>query len=209
MKANIKIGNRYLDLLNKEKDNFNAAVIEEKYGFLHDQAISDATGKTFELAELLNERGEGVKENAGLVEVSVKDQERSQPLAPKKPRSKLFAVNKWLLAATILTIIVCFGLYFWAERETQEVKTSASVKKVNLDNSEFKDFIQTARITDETFFGITTGAWESMNGEKKQEMLKKILSIGSEKSYKKVHLINSNGKSVGYASAEKAEVYNQ
>jgi len=209
IEANIKIGNRYLELLNKEKENFNAATIEEKYGFLHDQAISDATGKTFELAELLNARNEGVKASAEIVEVSVKEQERSQPLAPKAPRNKLFAVNKWLLTVTILTIVVCFGLYFWAERENQEIKPSPSVKKINLENSEFKDYIQTARITDETFFGITTDAWENMNGEKKEEMLRKLLSVGVEKSYKKVHLINSNGKSVGFASAEKAEVYNQ
>ncbi|HVE59344.1 MAG TPA: hypothetical protein VNB22_21140 [Pyrinomonadaceae bacterium] len=209
IEANIQIGNRYLDLLNKEKENFNAATLEEKYGFLHDQAISDATGKTFELAELLNERSENPREAAELVEVSVKEQERSRALAPKKPRNKLFAVNKWLLAATILTIVVCFGLYFWAERETQEIKPSLNVKKVNLESSEFKDYIQTARIADETFFGITTASWENMNGEKKQEMLKKLLSIGGEKNYKKVHLINSNGKSVGFASAEKAEVYNQ
>lgn len=209
IEANIKIGNRYLELLNKEKENFNAATLEEKYGFLHDQAISDATGKTFELAELLNTRNESVKEATEIVEVSVKEQERSKPLAAKAPRNKLFAVNKWLLAATILTFVVCFGLYFWAERETQEIKPSPSVKKANLENSEFKDYIQTARITDETFFGITTDAWENMNGEKKEEMLRKLLSVGVEKSYKKVHLINSNGKSVGFASAEKAEVYNQ
>ncbi len=209
IEANIKIGNRYLELLKKEKENLNAATLEEKYGFLHDQAISDATGKTFELAELLNERTEGGKAAAELVEVSVKEQERSQPLAPKKPRNKLFAVNKWLLAATILTVVVCFGIYFWAERETQEIKPSPSVKKVNLESSEFKEYIQTARIADETFFGITTASWENMNGEKKEEMLKKLMSIGAEKNYKKVHLINSNGKSVGFASAEKAEVYNQ
>ena len=55
--ANVKIGNRYLELLTKEKEKFNTAALEEKYGFLHDQAISDATGKTFQLAELLHERG--------------------------------------------------------------------------------------------------------------------------------------------------------
>ena len=83
------------------------------------------------------------------------------------------------------------------------------MKKVNLENSEFKDFIQTARIDNETFFGITTSAWESLNSEKKEEMLKKLLSIGTEKNYKKVHLVNTGGKAVGYSSVEKTEVYNQ
>ncbi len=210
VEANIKIGNRYLELLNKEKEKFNAAMLEEKYGFLHDQAISDATGKTFQLAELLQERSGNVKKEAAeIIEVSVKQQERSRVKVPRKERSKLFAVNRWLLAATILTIAVCFGLYFWAEQESQEIKPTSSVKKVNLENSEFKDFIQTARIDNETFFGITTASWESLNSERKEEMLKKLLSVGTEKNYKKVHLINSGGKSVGFASPEKAEVYNQ
>jgi hypothetical protein len=209
--ANVKIGNRYLELLYKEKEKFNAATLEEKYGFLHDQAISDATGKTFQLAELLHERGGAKKEAAEIVEVSVKQQDSSSSRlrTPKKPRSKLFAVNKWLLTATIVTVVVCVGLFFWAEYESQEIKTSPTVKKVNLENSEFKDFIQTARIDNETFFGITTPAWESLNSERKEEMLKKLLSVGTEKNYKKVHLVNTGGKAVGYSSADKTEVYNQ
>jgi len=210
VEANVRIGNRYIELLQKEKQNSSAESIEEKYGFLHDQSISDATGKTFELVELLHERSQlGKRGPAEIVEVSVKDQERSQALAPKAPRNKLFAVNKYLLAATILTVVVCVGLFFWAENEAPEIKPSINVQKVNLENSEFKDYIQTARITDETFFGITMPSWESMNSEKKEEFLKKILSFGSEKSYKKVQLINSSGRAVGYASAEKVEVYNQ
>jgi hypothetical protein len=209
--ANVKIGNRYLALLNKEKEKFNAATLEEKYGFLHDQIISDATGKTFQLAELLHERGGNAgNETAEIVEVAVKDQERTRyEKAPKKPRSKIYSVNKWLLAATVLTVLACVGLFVWAETESQEIKQSPTVKKVNLENSEFKDFIQTARIDNDNFYGITTGAWESLNREKKEEMLKKLLSIGTDKNYKRVHLINVGGKSVGFASPEKTEIYNQ
>ena len=212
IEANVKIGNLYVELLEKEKEKFNAAALEEKYGFLHDQAVSDATGKTFELAELLQQRDKNVKnELSKIVEVSVKEKnERSRvERTVKKPRNKLFAVNKWLLAATILTIIACAGLYGWAEYQGQEVKTSPSVKKVNLENSEFKDFIQNARISEETFYGVTTAAWESVNGEKKEQLLKKLLSIGAEKNFKKVHLVNTGGRAVGFASAEKTEVYNQ
>jgi len=210
IEANIRIGNRYLELLHKEKESFSAVTLEEKYGFLHDQAISDATGKTFQLAELLHERDENAKKAVEIVEVSVKERDlRSRAKAPAKPRNKLFAVNKWLLAATILTVVLCGGLFFWAEFQSQEIKTSSTVKKVNLENSEFKDFIQTARIDNDTFFGVTTNAWESLNREKKEEMLKKLLSIGTEKNFKKVHLINTGGKAVGYSSAEKTDVYNQ
>lgn len=209
VEANVIIGNRYLELLNREKEKFNTATLEEKYGFLHDQAISDATGKTFQLVELLQERNDEKKEWAEILEVAVKEQARTPVKAPKKPRSKLFAINKWLLALTILTVFTCVGIYAWAEFTSQEIKPSTNVKKVNLENSEFKDFIQTARISEDTFYGVTTSAWESVNSEKKEQMLKKLLTVGAEKNYKKVHLINSGGRSVGFASADKVEVYNQ
>ncbi len=211
IESSIRIGNRYVDLLQKEKENSNIDNLEEKYGFLHDQAISDAAGKTLQLMDLLRERsGFGYQEPTVIVEVSVKEQKREQLKVKKKPRNKLFAVNKWILASTIITIVVCLGLFFWAEYETKETtKVSPSVVKVNVENSMMKDYFQTARISNDTFFGITTAAWENLNGEKKEELLKKILEVGTEKGFKKVHLINLSGKSVGFASVEKIEVYHQ
>ncbi len=210
IESNVRVGNRFVDLLQKEKENSNSARMEEKYGFLHDQTISDATGKTLELVELLKEKSES-RETAEIVEISVKEQERSIPIeVVETPPSKFFAVNKWLLGSTIFIVLICICLYFWADYETNETKKlSPGVVKVNLENSAVKEYIQTARINEETFFGITLATWENLNSEKKEELLKKILLIGPERGYKKVHLINENGKSVGFASDEKVEIYHQ
>lgn len=211
IESNVRIGNLYIDLLEREKENSNVSDLEEKYGFLHDQAISDVTGKTLQLRDLLKERSEsGLRVQAEIVEVTVRDQERTPESVEEQPRNKLFSVNKWLLTATILTIVVCVGLYIWAEYETNETtKVSPGVVKVKLENSVMKDFIQTARISDEAFFGITLAAWENLNGEQKEDLLKKILEAGPEKGFNKVHLINPGGKSVGFASVEKVEIYHQ
>ena len=210
IESNVRVGNRFVDLLQKEKENSNSAGMEEKYGFLHDQTISDATGKTLQLVELLKEKSDSRK-TAEIVEISVKEQERSVAVETVEiPANKLFAVNKWLLGLTVFIVLICIGLYFWADYETNETtKVSPGVIKVNLENSAIKEYIQTARINEDTFFGITLAAWEDLNSEKKEELLKKILSIGPEKGYKKVHLINENGKSVGFASDEKVEIYHQ
>jgi hypothetical protein len=209
--SNVKIGNRYLELLEKERLHSNAARLEEKYGFLHDQAISDATGKTLELVELLRLRSE---ENAGkkaaeIVDIKVKATAHT-PYKPKKreSRSRFSTSGKLLVALTLLTLLACGCLYFWAEYQSQAIKPSAAVKKVNLENSSLKEYLQTARISNDTFYGITQEPWETMNGEKKEELLKKIFAIGDEKGFKKVHLINVKGHTVGYASAERVEVFN-
>lgn len=209
IESNIRIGNRYVDLIQKERDNANASNLEEKYGFLHDQAISDATSKSFQLIELLKERSEANKIAADIIEVEAKEKTVGYSRTPKKQKNRLFAINKWLLGFAIVTILGCFGLYFWAEQESKKAEVpNSKVTKVNLDNSSLKEYLQTARINDKTFFGVTTIAWEGMNREKKEELLNQILKIGAEKGFQKVHLVNEKGASVGFASAEKVEIFN-
>ncbi len=209
IEANIRIGNRYTDLIKHEREGKNAAALEEKYGFLHDQAISDSTGKSFSLVEMLKERTD--QANTHLKEIRVDANfERSRPVV-RKPRSRVWAVNKLLLGFTILVGLACVGLFFWANMKSHELDSaqSPSVKKVNLDNSSLKEVLMNpAKISDETFFGITLDSWGNLNLEKKEELLKKILSIGSEKGFKKVHLMNEKGQAVGFAADEKVEVYN-
>lgn len=208
IEANIRIGNRYTDLIRHERSSKNAAALEEKYGFLHDQAISDSTGKSFSLVDMLKEKSDASATNIKEVRVDG-NFERSRPIV-RKPRGR-WAVNKLLLGFTIFVVVACVGLFFWANMKSHELDSavSPSVKKVNLDNSSLKEILMNpAKISDETFYGITLDSWGNMNLEKKEEVLKKILSIGSEKGFKKVHLMNEKGQAVGFAGDEKVEVYN-
>ncbi len=209
IEANIRIGNRYVDLITKERHGTNAAALEEKYGFLHDQAISDSTGKSFYLVELLQERAVQSRDSE-LVEVRVNASDEPKPKRAKAKNTGRWAVNKWLLGFTAFVILGCGGIYFWAESKAQElsVTQSAKVKKVNLENSSLKEYLQSARINEETFYGVTLNSWTDLTLEKKEELLNKVLSIGGEKGFKRVHLLNEKGRSVGYASNEKVEVYN-
>ncbi len=239
IESNIKIGNRYVELLEKEKGN--KAVFEDKYGFLHDQTISDATGKTFQLVELLSRKADKpkpvesapkterrqkpaqiTKTEVKLVQDKKEDKtigenkkviEKPKPVtySPPKPakneRSSLFSVNKWLLTATIFTIIASFGLYFWANSSDSLASEAANVKSVNLSNSSLKEYIQSARISEESFFAITLPSWDNLSPAKREDLLKKILSLGGEKGFKKVMLLNSTGKTVGFASPARVETY--
>lgn len=210
VEANIRIGNCYVELLKKAKEEHSSDSLEEKYGFLYDQTVSDATGKTFELVALLQERGQlGKAGPTEILDVSVKNEAQTVVKPTRRKSNKLFGANKFLVILTVITILVCGGLYFWAEQESAAVKPNLKVQKVNLENSEFKSFLQTARIDGENFIGITSAEWESMNSERKEEMLRKIVKAGKDKNFKKVTLINSGGHSVGFGLDDRIEVYNQ
>jgi hypothetical protein len=222
IECNVRVGNSYVSLLESEREKMSAANLQDKYGVMHDQALSDSTSKTLQLVELLKEntnRKERAAKAAGNtfedIAAPVAAKKAEIRTAPKPPAAKTdkkakkgssFEVNKWLLAATILIIMASGGLYFWANYFGAEPTASTNVKKVNLENSSLKEFIQTARISDDTFYGVTLPSWDAMSLEKKEELLKKIFSFGSDKGYVKVHLVNKEGIAVGYATAEKVEV---
>lgn len=247
IESNIKIGNRYVELLEKEKENKSA--FEDKYGFLHDQTISDATGKTFQLVELLSRKADkpvetppqkekkpkpvqnsktetkifpdAKKENKTItdnkkieaktepkkVTEKLKPATYSPPKAAKKESWNLFSVNKWLLTATIFTVIASFGLYFWANNSDSVALEAANIKSVNLENSSLKETIKSARISGEVFFAVTLPSWDNLAPAKKEELLKKVMSLGAEKGFKKVMLLNETGKTVGFASPARVESY--
>ena len=51
--CNIKIGNRYVELIDRAKQASDINTIEEKYGYTYDQIVSATAGKTLILVELL------------------------------------------------------------------------------------------------------------------------------------------------------------
>ena len=66
IECNIRIGNAYVALIDRERQKLNAAAIQSKYGTLNDQAVSEATGRTLELVDLLRELSEATESNVHL-----------------------------------------------------------------------------------------------------------------------------------------------
>ncbi len=117
-------------------------------------------------------------------------------------------MSSWVLTAIIFTIIASVGIYIWTNNTGSEAKENAGVKNVNLENSSLKENIQSASIKSEIFTATVLPAWNNLASDKKEELLKKIMSIGGDKGFQKVQLLNGEGKIVGFASPEKVEVYN-
>jgi cell division protein FtsL len=219
IECNVRIGNRYVDLIQQEKEKVEIAKLEDKYGFLHDQSISEAASKTLQLVDLLKQGGGRVERKAHEEQQDEKVEQPKNDSAnvqekPEKPENAVekkergkFAVNKWLLLATIMVVVVNIGLYVWMSYNAEPENLTQNVKKVNLENSSLKDFIREARIANNTFFAIVQTNWSTLNQEKKEEVLKKVYATGTEKGFQKVHLLDSQGKTVGFADAEKVQVY--
>ncbi|MDQ6788285.1 MAG: hypothetical protein M3033_15885 [Acidobacteriota bacterium] len=210
VEGNAKIGNKYIDLLEREKENGSIEKLENTYGFLHDQVISDAVSKSLELVDILKTKfvmPEPVaKPEETVREQVVKNKETPKRIneVPKKEKQKLSSqkavkkgVNKWLVAAVIATLLISGMLFLWSGSTSEEdVKSSQDVKKLTFDNSALNEYIRDARIGNNTFFGIVLPNWENLSQDEKTEVLKKILSISQEKGFKDVRLINTEGKTV-------------
>ena len=128
VEVNVRVGNRCVELLEKERENGNAAKLEEKYGSTRDDEISEVIGKTFLLTETLKRKvaaptkfapkpvSEKITSETKTAATKIESKPRQEidPSFSSAPDKGLFGVNKWILATTILALIVSLGLYFWA-----------------------------------------------------------------------------------------------
>jgi hypothetical protein len=210
IESNVLIGNRYVELLENERRKSSAEAIESQYSFLLDQAISDATSKTLQLVELLKEKSENVAEPKKLDEAKETLDVPKTTVEYKKPKQSkvsFFGVSPWLVIVLLSIIVLSGSLYLYVEYFSQP-KVSPNVQKVNLENSFLKDYLQAARIDQDTFIGVVSQSWDNTTEDKKLEMVSKVLSFGKEKGFKKVHLLNTKGETVGHATETETKLIN-
>lgn len=211
--CNIRIGNKYIELIEKEKGKFDPEDIQIRYGSSLDAVIADAAGRTLGLEELLEddpEHVEPIEEEASRPEPA-RVRQREEPKVTAADRIKglrftILGVNKWLLAFTILMTTLSVGVYVWAEYFTEQQPKSSSVRVVDVENTALKEHLSTARVSGETFYGVTKPSWDLLGKEKQEEFLRTVYQTGAQKGWKKVHLVNATGKPVAYASTHRLEV---
>jgi hypothetical protein len=207
--CNVEIGNRYLELLSEEQENLSNASIEEKYGFLLDKSISDTTNKSLQLAQILSQpRAKTRLIDLGVIDPNhlSKKKKKGRELFPFLKLNWLGGVNKWILALTIFSVAGTAGIFLWVEVFSSPVKIVDDVKTMGMENTPFKEYIESARMNNGTLFAISTPSWEKLPREKKTELLTKILADGSNKGYDKVHLFDQNSVTIGFATENQVEV---
>ena len=209
IECNIRVGNIYVRLLDKERRKNNTASLENKYSHLLDQTISEATSKTLQLTNLLEDKNSSPAEKDSPPDNKPDEEEsilseKSQPEVVEKGKSffeSVFSINKWLLGAIILIIVLSFGLYSRIEFSEPQADTDG-VKNFQMQEYYFKDYLKTAKVVNNNFVGFVSPSWNDIGAEKKQEVLKNILAVGKEKGFKTVRLLNEEGKTIDYAAED-------
>jgi hypothetical protein len=212
--CNVKIGNKFVDLIRLERERTNLQSVEQKYGYEHDQIISEAAGKTLQLVEILKNLPASEDEEMAADPGSNRP---NQPEAPDRAVKKdkrpwitfeLFAVNKWLLMATIAVVLASTGLYLWSSQPSKDAAAAESATDVSLENSPLKEYVRTGRATSETFYAIVLPVWDQLPEDKKREVLKEALEFAKGNGKKNVQFLNFRGRSVAFASQNKVEILN-
>lgn len=227
--ANIRIGNAYVELIDRERKKLDSRSIQNRYED-HDVEVSETTGKTLQLARLLKQ--------LDAAKASASERPASEPKPARNPRpetprpekkaapakytpaaekgsdgsfivglkTSVLAVNKWLLIASAVLIAAALGFYLWTGSAPEETATTAGVKVFEVENTILKEHLKTARISGETFYAQVDAGWDSLPRDKRQEFLQKVYQAAAENGCKQVSLIGAGGKSVGYATATQIEV---
>jgi hypothetical protein len=220
--CNIEIGNVYVNLIDKERQKFDADSLLVKYAD-HDSEISAITGKSLNIADLLvqlSQVDEAIDNRADDEEIHVtRPAQRAKPSAFKTPsvkqkptraagfKASLASVNKWYLVFAGAMLAAALGLYIWGNYAAAGERVStAGVRTLPLDSSILKEYVKTARISGDTMYAELLPTWDVLPKEKRQEFLQKSFAVAKENGCIRVSLINSSGKNAGFASATRLDV---
>ncbi|MBC7898546.1 MAG: hypothetical protein H7070_00710 [Saprospiraceae bacterium] len=215
MECNVRVGNKYVDLIFSEREKANVASIEQKYGYTYDQIISDSSGKTLLLVNLLRAKKEDAAESDQVVASfdEVFPDKRPSAAARSKKGNKalkfeMFGVNKWFLAAAIVIVMVSLGVYLWADNAASEPSANVVAVDIDLGTSDLKEYLRAARgSSSETFYGILNPAWDALSEDEQKQFLQKAFNFATDKGFKRVTLMNGRGRTVAFASKEKFEIF--
>lgn len=226
IEANVRIGNVYVKLIENERRKMDPASIHQRFGDIDDHVVSDAVSRTLELVSILRELAKSSTEDtrhAGDESSKVDLTDTMAPVAEEpvasgqidqvKPslgeriKGSLYSINRWLLMGSGLLIAISVGLYVWASYYAEPQVSTAGVKLLSFQGTELGESVKIAKLSGETLYIVGQPSIDGMPKEKLTELLQKFYQAGKEKGWLNVNLMNSEGRTIGYASATRMDVY--
>ena len=206
MECNVRIGNRFVDLIANERMIGSETPIEERYGYTYDTIISGAASKTLLLLDLLREGAESPVDTQPVAAEKIAPRVIDFERAPVEERRGLFAINKWLVLATLLVLGLSAGIFFWSENAAQTDAGIEVAPAMNIKGTDMQQHVREASTSNETFYGVMQPTWDALSEDEKKDFLTKAFDFAKSRGMKKVNLLNSRGRTVAYAAEGRFEV---
>lgn len=200
--CNVVVGNAFIELLEKERKRESIESLGEKFANACSEDVSEMTAKTIEVAEkLCGDR----RKAANAVKV--------RPVAPVRKKGSFvnklksfFTVGPRLFVVLCVLTVSATAMYYGAQRMILKTETVSNVKRVNLENSALKDYVQGATLSGETFVGSVTPGWDGLDGEQKSDVVRKLLAVGQSNGFRYVRLTDLTGSTVASGTPERVEI---
>ncbi len=225
IECNVRIGNKYVELIGRERRKSDAATVHDRFGEIDDQVVSEAAGRTLELVNLLRERVASedhvdsepeAHDEVEVLEVRY-DHQAEEAAEVESGTAKasgavarafeaVRSVNRWFLIAAVVMIIASVGVFVWGNYFAEPKVSSTGVKTLSFQGTDLADVVKTAKLSGDTLYVVAQANLDQMSKEKQTEVLQKLYQAGNEKGWVVVNLMNSEGKTVGYITPNKVEV---
>ena len=223
IECNVRIGNKYVELIERERRRSSAADVHDRFGDIDDQIVSEAAGRSLELVNLLRDQTaseelaneEAVEEPADpetLHEDSADDIVQAKAVTGKsggftiRVLDAVRAINMWFMVAALLMVTASVGVFVWGNYFAEPNVSSVGVKTLSFQGTDLADVVKTAKLSSDTLYVVAQPNLDQMSKEKQTEVLQKLYQAGNEKGWIVVNLMNSEGKTVGYINPNKVEI---
>lgn len=221
VECNLRTANRLVDLVTAERRNHTAEGLVTAYPVLVSDYLSSVVARTLDFGFLFDNTapsdrrrtdGRAASPNADEVVRDARNRPHSKKKSSKSPRwknssSTILGLNRWLLLAAIIAIIASGGVYIWAEYLVEDTVPAVGVKSIDLADGALKEYVTTAKLSGEMLYAVVTPAFEQLGRDKQETFLKKLIQSGGQFGYNKATILNSKGKSIGYASSQRVDVF--
>ncbi|MEP6945216.1 MAG: hypothetical protein ABJA02_04810, partial [Acidobacteriota bacterium] len=234
VECNVRIGNIYVDLIDRERAKMDVDSIHQRFAELDDQTVSEAAGRSLGLLDILREKVQVVTDEDPVDDDPELPQESSGPqsdyetVEPSGPRETVNAietvgsrwttftdglkenirsVNRLFLAGAFVLVAASIGLYVWANYFAEPNLPTAGVKTLSFQGTELGEQVKTAKLSGDTLYLVAQPTFSSLGKDKQTEVLQQFSRAGNDKGWAKVVVMNPDGKTVGFVSATRLDLY--
>ena len=211
MNCNVRLGNRFVELVAETRSQADIYALEERYGSNIDEVVSYITGKSVDLENIVGTRkpAETVSGFAHEAAKLVSAETKGGPKHGSRSWDLSLGFNKWLAAAAAIIIAASIGIYVWADMMVQDGSAAIVAQEVDLANSELDAHLSQAKMSKETLYAVTQPTWDALSEEEKKEFLKKVVAFAQERGMEKVNLLNLKGRTVAFSDKQRFELLPQ